>query len=176
MDGSQVASRERPALPGRNPGSRRVTLPLDLRVPGEGLPPGMVPGVERSPGKVLGWRTGTVTRGGSVLFLHYRDQAVNAGDDGPAPGKSTACLAYLRCSALPSLLRFAGWWPGGPPPWESSETTKRMQRSVRRLTRHVACARVAATCGLSLQYKRRHRATVQGLDPQMLGTQRARLV
>ncbi len=49
LDGSRVASRERPVLPGRSPGGRRVTLPLNLRVPGEGLPPGTVPGVERFP-------------------------------------------------------------------------------------------------------------------------------
>ena len=40
LDSSRVASRERPVLPGRSPGGRRVTLPLNLRVPGEGLPPG----------------------------------------------------------------------------------------------------------------------------------------
>ena len=39
VDGSRVASRERPVLPGRSPGSRRVTLPLDLRVPGGGSSP-----------------------------------------------------------------------------------------------------------------------------------------
>ena len=49
VDSSQVASRERPVLPGRSPGSRRVAPPLDPRVPGEGLPLGTVPGVERFP-------------------------------------------------------------------------------------------------------------------------------
>ena len=95
LDGSRVAPRERPALPGRSPGGRRVALPLDLRVPGEGLPPGTAPGAGHSPGKVLGWQKATATRGGSVLSLHYRDQAVNAGDDGPAPSKSIARRAYL---------------------------------------------------------------------------------
>ena len=49
VDGSRVASRERPVPPGRSPGGRRVTLPLSLRVPGEGLPPGTVPGAECFP-------------------------------------------------------------------------------------------------------------------------------
>ena len=55
LNGSRVASRERPVLLGRSPGSRRVTLPLDLHVHGEGLPPGSVPGVEHTPGKVPSW-------------------------------------------------------------------------------------------------------------------------
>ena len=40
--------------PGRSPGSRRVVLPLGLRVPGEGLPPWTVPGVERFPQEAAG--------------------------------------------------------------------------------------------------------------------------
>ena len=51
----------------RPPGGRRVTPPLDPRVPGEGLPPGTAPGVERSPERALGWQTATATRGGSLL-------------------------------------------------------------------------------------------------------------
>ena len=91
IDGSRVASRERPVLPGRSPGSRRVTSPLDPRVPGEGLPPGTVPGVERfPPGGRWGGRQPPRRMAEASCPLHYRDQALNAGDDGPATSKSIA--------------------------------------------------------------------------------------
>ena len=71
--------------------------------PGKDFPRGSIPGAEHTPGKVLSWRMATTTRGGSIMFIHYRDQAVNASDDGLVSGKSTARQAYLRWLALPSL-------------------------------------------------------------------------
>ena len=62
---------------------------------GKDSPRRPVPGVEHTPGKVPSWQKTATTRGGSVLSLHYPDQAFNAGDDGLVSGKSTACQAYL---------------------------------------------------------------------------------
>ena len=60
---------------------------------GKDCPRGSDPGVEHTPGKVSSWRIATATRGRSVLFLHYRDQALNAGDDDPVSGKSAHASA-----------------------------------------------------------------------------------
>ena len=53
--------------PGGEPRGSTCNAPIGPPCPRGGSPPGTAPGVERSPGRALGWQTATATRGGSLL-------------------------------------------------------------------------------------------------------------
>ena len=52
-------------------------------LPGESFSREPGPGAEQAPGEGQGWQAGFATRGRRGLFVHYPDQALNAGDNDP---------------------------------------------------------------------------------------------
>ena len=91
-------------------------------------------------------------RGEGVLFLYYADQAFNARDDGAVSGKSSHArdvdASELSLCGEGSLGRLLG----GPPPWESSKTSKWTRETARPSGRcmHDRHACMLAPCALSL--------------------------
>ena len=125
-------------VPGSPPGKESRGLTCHSRIgspcPRGGIPPGTV-----------------ATRGGGVMFLHYTDQAFNAGDDGIVSGKS---LCVRDIGASERTLRgegFLGWLPGGPPTLgEFQDRQVDARDSAPRWQVHARHACMPTACALSL--------------------------